>query len=79
MVSKDDFKPGAGDTAQLRTSSVTFVLSKQLAANIYDKVAPAAYLEIIGTLDAAKAADGSPLITGCRICALCDSLAPVAR
>lgn len=62
MVGKDDFKPGAGDAVHLRTSSLTFVLNKKMAADIYDKVTTVAYLEIVGTLDAAKAADGSPMI-----------------
>lgn len=63
VVSRGDFKPGSGDTVQLQTSALTFVLSKELAASIYDKVANVAYLEIVGTLDAVKAPDGSPLIT----------------
>lgn len=63
IVSKDNFKSGAGDTVQLRTSALTFVLSKKLTENIYDKVAPLAYMEIVGTLEVEKAADGSPMIT----------------
>ena len=63
MVSKDDFKPGVGDTVQLHTHGLTFIFSKELAASIYDKITGVSFLQIIGTLDAAKAADGTPLIT----------------
>lgn len=63
MVTRDDFKPGVGDTVQLQTHVLTFSLSKELAASIYDKVSSSvSFLEITGTLDARKAADGTPLI-----------------
>lgn len=67
MVSKDDFKPGLGDTVQLRTYALTFVLSKELAASVYNKVNSVSFLEITGTLDSAKAAEGNPVITAKQV------------
>lgn len=62
IVSKDDFKPGVGDNIQLKTAKLTFIFSKSLALSIYDSVNNASFIEIVGTLDAGIATDGTPLI-----------------
>ena len=61
--SKEDFKPGQGNAVELHAKGITFVMNKEVASSVYDKVQLISSLELVGRLESQKAADGTPKIT----------------